>query len=104
MAKPKRKQEDEVLQSGAVGVEEKKQVHGERNEKALAQWSHEIDKLTDQEFEDLDAALYALIDLVLNKCETKEELFEQSKEFLYDLLATDAEIADYLRSVLKVAG
>lgn len=99
MTKAKLKEEEgvkrKVVQDQTVKIDPK-------FEKALGEWQQEIDALSKQVFESEQAAIMALIDQVLTKCQSQQNTYQQTKRFMFELFDSDPGLKEHLRGLLKI--
>lgn len=65
-------------------------------------WQREVDNLMGKEFATLEAATRTLVDEVFAKIGGSSKVETEEREFVYNLLATDAEFQADLGRILKI--
>ena len=65
-------------------------------------WQAEVDNLMGREFATIEAATRTLVDAVFAKIGSSSEVETEEREFVYNLLATDAEFQEDLGRILKI--
>jgi hypothetical protein len=70
------------------------------NQKAF--WREDLQRLMSQQYPDLDAAIYALIDSVINRLGAGAKYGKSEREFLYMTFQTDPEIRALLSKTLSI--
>lgn len=103
MAKAKTKEDisSRKKDSSPVSLESKEQISQEELKKREL-WSDSVRHLQNQEFDDEDSAVFAVVDQVITSLGFEAEKEKQMRQFLFDVLQLDPEIMEDLRSSLKI--